>query len=43
MGFKQKIYLILGILLVLGYGIFSIFSYINTKKHTEKNNLQIFL
>lgn len=43
MGFKKKIYLILGILLMVGYGIFTFVSYQNTKQNITKSvntNLQ---
>lgn len=37
MGFKKKIYLILGLLLAIGYGVFSVVSYQNTKKLITAN------
>ncbi|MDY6120126.1 MAG: cache domain-containing protein, partial [Campylobacter sputorum] len=37
MGFKQKIYATISILLILGYGIFSFLSYSNTKEHMTAN------
>lgn len=38
MGFKQKIYATISVLLILGYGIFSFLSYSNTKEHMTANN-----
>lgn len=37
MGFKQKIYATISVLLILGYGIFSFLSYSNTKEHMTAN------
>ena len=37
MGFKQKIYLTIGVLLVLGYGVFTIVAYQNTKKNIQSS------
>ncbi|MBE0495438.1 MAG: cache domain-containing protein [Campylobacterales bacterium] len=37
MGFKQKIYLTAGALLVFGYSIFTLVAYFDTKKHTQES------
>lgn len=33
MGFKQKIYLAVGVLLVLGYGVFTTIAYVDARKN----------
>lgn len=35
MGFKQKIYLAVGVLLVLGYGVFTTIAYVDARKNIQ--------